>query len=241
MLCLEVFKTWSSNRPGDWWPCLWQVVRNWWSLGCFQFKPFYDSFLDALSPVSHSIAVCVTSCRYRQSVCIFLHCSIDISPGSSFVWDFLVYDSQFIIFSLLWKFAITCTWVKSFLYYPKYHLKNALICGEGSRHFKNIDPIFLQQLETRYCNIPIMSFSERESVSWRGTEGTGSQSWTWHDPWRWEAVQEWEDGKLSAELQLCELSVTDLGIDLGVFIHLQVFIELSRFIWINKKNFGLAV
>lgn len=40
--------------------------------------------------------------------------------------------------------------------------------------------------------------------------------------------------KLSAELPFCEPSVMDLGIDLGVFIHLQVFTELSDFICINK-------
>lgn len=43
-------------------------------------------------------------------------------------------------------------------------------------------------------------------------------------------MQEWEHRKLSAELQFCELSIMDLGIDLGVFIHLQVFTELSGFV-----------
>lgn len=43
-------------------------------------------------------------------------------------------------------------------------------------------------------------------------------------------MQEWENRKLSAEPQFCELSVMDLGIDLGVFIHRQVFTELSGFI-----------
>lgn len=43
-------------------------------------------------------------------------------------------------------------------------------------------------------------------------------------------MQVWEHRKLSAELQFCELSVMDLGIDLGAFIHLWVFTELSGFI-----------